>query len=111
MPQGCWFEGTLMFDVKFEFHEKTGKGRAFFKLRVPANYQKKDAEKEMYDGLAFEAWDDVAETCSEWKQGERMVVVGRAGSYSVDKEDGKKDYRMKLIAERVYRIQPNETAS
>lgn len=104
MAQGCWFEGTLMFNANFEIHEGSGKPRAYFTLKVPANYQKQGAD-ERWDSLAFEAWEDAANACADLKKGDRVVIIGRAGSYSVDKGDGKKKYNMKLTAERVWKIE------
>lgn len=95
-----------MFDAGFEFSEKAdGKPRAWFKVWVPANYQPKDAEKERGDGLSFEAWDDVATYCGDLKENDQVVVIARAGSYSTKGDDGKNKYHMKLIAERVWKVE------
>jgi len=104
MPQGpTWYIGMVMFDVTYEI--KGEHGRAYFKMWCPSNYQPKDAEKERGDSLAFEAWDDTANDAALLSKGDLVCVIARAGSFSVEKEGGKKDYRMKLVAERISKIE------
>lgn len=110
MPQSCWWEGTVVVDAKFQFQEKSGKPRTYWKMKVPANYQKKDSDKEWADWLWFEAWDDVANQCASFVKDDRVVVMGRVSSYQVEK-DGKKEDKMKITVERAYKVAPNETST
>lgn len=102
MGQYCNWDGTLMFDPKYEINEKTGKPRAYFKVKCPANYSKPGEER--FDIIAFEAWGDTADFCATLNSGDMVVIVGRVGSYSVTKGDAT-EYRLKVTAEKVLKLE------
>jgi len=80
-------------------------------LAVPRSFKNLEGEYET-DFINVDIWNQVAENTAEYcKKGDLIGIKGRLESDSFEK-DGKKEYRMKVVAERVtFLSQKRETKS
>ena len=92
--------GRLTKEVEVKELEE-GKKVAHMSLAIPRSFKNADGEYET-DFVTCTLWEGVAETTSEYcKKGDIVGVKGRLQTSSYEKEDGNKEFRMDVIAEKV----------
>ena len=83
------------------FVTETGKKGSFITLAVARPYKNQDGEYET-DFLDCTLWTGIAETTAEYcKTGDVIGVIGKLQSRIVENEDGSKQKRMEVVADRV----------
>ena len=78
-----------------------GKKRSNVTLAIPRSFKNMNGEYES-DFINCTLWDSIAKSTTEYcKKGDIVGVKGRLQSSTLEKEDGEKQFRMDVIAERV----------
>lgn len=78
-----------------------GKKVSNLRLAVPRSFKNADGEYET-DFLDVTLWNSIAQNTMEYcKIGDIVGVKGRMQNNIYEKEDGKKEYKMNIIAEKV----------
>ena len=78
-----------------------GRKTSVITLAVPRNYKNQDGQYDT-DFLECVLWTGVAENTAEYcKTGDMIGVKGRVQSRIVEKEDGTKNKKTEIVAERV----------
>ncbi len=78
-----------------------GKKVSNLRLAVPRSFKNADGEYET-DFLDVTLWNSIAQNTMEYcKTGDIVGVKGRMQNNIYEKEDGKKEYKMNIIAEKV----------
>lgn len=92
--------GRLTKEVEVKELEN-GKKVANITLAIPRSYKNADGEYET-DFVECVLWDGVATNTSEYcKKGDIVGVKGRLQMSTYDKEDGTKQYKLEVIAEKL----------
>lgn len=92
--------GRLVSDPKIKELEE-GEKASNITLAVPRSFKNADGEYET-DFIQFTLWNNIAtNTCEYCKKGDIIGVKGRVQGETIEKEDGTKEYKMELIAEKV----------
>lgn len=91
--------GRLVDNLKVE--ELEGKKVSYITLAVPRSYKNADGVYET-DFIDCTLWNGVAENTAEYcKKGDLVGVKGRLQSENIEKEDGTREYKMVVIAEKI----------
>lgn len=70
-------------------------------IAVPRPFKNADGEYET-DFIACNVWNGIAENVSEYcKKGDLIGVKGRIQTKEIEKEDGTKEYKQEIVAEKV----------
>lgn len=78
-----------------------GKTVSNLRLAVPRSYKNENGEYDT-DFLDITLWNGIAQNTSEYcKKGDIVGVKGRMQTNNYEKEDGTKEYKMNIIAEKV----------
>lgn len=78
-----------------------GKTVSNLRLAVPRSYKNENGEYDT-DFLDVTLWNGIAQNTAEYcKKGDIVGVKGRMQNNVYEKEDGKKEYKMNIIAEKV----------
>lgn len=78
-----------------------GKKYSYITLAVPRSFKNADGEYDT-DFIQLKLWNAVAENTSEYCQkGDTIGAKGRIQTYNVENEDGTKETKMELIAEKI----------
>ena len=92
--------GRLVKDPEI-IESEEGKKRSNITLAIPRSFKNAEGEYES-DFINCTLWDSIAKSTSEYcKKGDIVGVKGRLQSSTLEKEDGEKQFRMDVIAERV----------
>ena len=92
--------GRLTKDLEVKELED-GKKVTNMTLAIPRSFKNADGEYET-DFVTCTLWEGVAETTSEYcKKGDIVGVKGRLQTSSYEKEDGNKEFRTQVMAEKV----------
>ena len=92
--------GRLVKDPEI-IESEDGKKRAYVTLAIPRSFKNADGEYES-DFINCTLWDAIAKSTTDYcKKGDIVGVKGRLQSSTLEKEDGEKQFRMDVIAERV----------
>lgn len=80
---------------------ENGKTVSNLRLAVPRSYKNENGEYDT-DFLDITLWNSIAQNTSEYcKKGDIVGVKGRMQTNNYEKEDGTKEYKMNIIAEKV----------
>lgn len=78
-----------------------GKKYSYITLAIPRSFKNADGEYDT-DFVQLKLWNAVAENTSEYcEKGDIVGAKGRIQSYTIDKEDGTKETKTELIAEKI----------
>ncbi|MBP3841943.1 MAG: single-stranded DNA-binding protein [Bacilli bacterium] len=92
--------GRLVKDPEI-IESEDGKKRAYVTLAIPRSFKNADGEYES-DFINCTLWDAIAKSTTDYcKKGDIVGVKGRVQSSTLEKEDGEKQFRIDVIAERV----------
>ena len=92
--------GRLVKDPEI-VESEDGKKRSNVTLAIPRSFKNINGEYES-DFINCTLWDSIAKSTAEYcKKGDIVGVKGRLQSSTLEKEDGEKQFRMDVIAERV----------
>ena len=92
--------GRLVKDPEI-VESEDGKKRSNVTLAIPRSFKNMNGEYES-DFINCTLWDSIAKSTTEYcKKGDIVGVKGRLQSSTLEKEDGEKQFRMDVIAERV----------
>ncbi|MBR1385481.1 MAG: single-stranded DNA-binding protein [Bacilli bacterium] len=92
--------GRLVKDPEI-VESEDGKKRSNVTLAIPRSFKNMNGEYES-DFINCTLWDSIAKSTAEYcKKGDIVGVKGRLQSSTLEKEDGEKQFRMDVIAERV----------
>ena len=92
--------GRIVKDVEVKELE-SGKKVSFITLAIPRSFKNAYGEYET-DFIDCRLWSGIASNVAEYcRKGDIIGVKGRLQSSSYEKEDGTKQYKMEVIAERV----------
>lgn len=92
--------GRIVKDVEVKELE-SGKKVSFITLAIPRSFKNADGIYET-DFVDITLWGEIASNVVEYcRKGDLVGVKGRLQSSTYEKEDGTKQYKMEVIAERV----------
>ena len=92
--------GRLVKDPEI-VESEDGKKRSNVTLAIPRSFKNMNGEYES-DFINCTLWDSIAKSTTEYcKKGDIVGVKGRLQSSTLEKEDGEKQFRMDVVAERV----------
>ena len=92
--------GRLVRDPELQLTD-TGKKRSFITLAVSRGYKNQNGEYET-DFLDCTLWTGIAENTAEYcKSGDVVGVKGRLQTWILENDDGTKQKKMEIVAERV----------
>jgi len=92
--------GRLTKDIEVKTSEG-GMKYSDISIAIPRSFKNTDGVYDT-DFITFRAFDMIAENTSEYcKKGDIIGVKGRLQSSSFEREDGKKEFRIEPIAEKV----------
>ena len=92
--------GRLVRDPELQLTD-TGKKRSFITLAVSRGYKNQNGEYET-DFLDCTLWTGIAENTAEYcKSGDVVGVKGKLQTWILENEDGTKQKKMEIVAERV----------
>lgn len=92
--------GRLVRDPELQLTD-TGKKRSFITLAVSRGYKNQNGEYET-DFLDCTLWTGIAENTAEYcKSGDVVGVKGRLQTWLLENEDGTRQKRVELVAEKV----------
>ena len=92
--------GRLVKDLEVKKLED-GKKVTTMTLAIPRSFKNEQGEYET-DFIKCTLWNNIAENTAEYcKKGDVIGVKGRIQTDTIEKEDGTKEYKMYIIAEKV----------
>lgn len=92
--------GRLVRDVKVE-EKENGKKYASITIAIPRSFKNAEGQYDT-DFIDCRVFDSIATNTSEYcKKGDIIGVKGRLQSSTFEKEDGTKQYKMEVIAEKI----------
>lgn len=92
--------GRLVRDLEVKNLEE-GKKVANLTLAVPRSFKNADGEYET-DFINCTLWDNIATNTSEYcNKGDIIGIKGRLQTSTIEKENGEKEYKTEVIAEKV----------
>ncbi len=92
--------GRLVKDPEI-IESEEGKKRSNITLAIPRSFKNADGEYES-DFINCTLWDSIAKSTVDYcNKGDIVGVKGRLQSSTLEKEDGEKQFRMDVVAERV----------
>jgi len=88
-------------EKEIEIVEKGDKKQAIITLAIPRSYKNEEGIYET-DFVTCNLWQGIAEnTCEYCHKGDLVGIRGRMESNEIEKEDGTKEYKMQVVAEKV----------
>ncbi len=92
--------GRLVGDVKVE-EKENGKKYASITIAIPRSFKNAEGQYDT-DFIDCRVFDSIATNTAEYcKKGDIIGVKGRLQSSTFEKEDGTKQYKMEVIAEKI----------
>ena len=92
--------GRLVRDVEVE-EKENGKKYASITIAIPRSFKNAEGQYDT-DFIDCRVFDSIATNTSEYcKKGDIIGVKGRLQSSTFEKEDGTKQYKMEVIAEKI----------
>lgn len=92
--------GRLVKDPEIKELEE-GKKYCYITLAIPRSFKNADGEYDT-DFVQLKLWNVVAENTKEYcHKGDIIGAKGRVQTYNVENEDGTKETKMELIAEKI----------
>ena len=92
--------GRLTSDPEVKELEE-GKKYCYITLAVPRSFKNANGEYDT-DFVQLKLWNSIAENTTEYcHKGDLIGAKGRIQTYSVENEDGTKENKMELIAEKI----------
>ena len=92
--------GRLTSDPEIKELEE-GKKYSYITIAIPRSFKNADGEYDT-DFIQLKLWNVVAENTAEYcHKGDIIGAKGRIQSYTIDNEDGTKETKMEIIAEKI----------